>query len=116
MSDKPDLMNIIEAAMNTCHAEGDYDPENDYIKDPLCRRVYHALGQSAAEITRLRDAVRVLGAELTCIRRSWKGESEDGGLTWFNVDDSEVEEYGKLSDATDRNPIAAAAVRGEVKE
>jgi hypothetical protein len=106
MSDKPDLLNIIEAAMNTCHAEGDYDPENDYIKDPLCRRVYHALGQSAAEIARLREAVRVLGAVVSDVIQ------ED--LSW-----SAAEERKSFSDlipeSVRNNPIAAAAVRGEVK-
>ncbi len=84
----------------------------DKMRIEHCVRACTGMPDPQVEIAALREAVRVLGAELACIRRSWKGESEDGGLTWFNVDDSEVEEYGKLSDATDRNPIAAAAVKG----
>ncbi len=103
MNDKPDLLNIIEAAMNTCHAEGDYDPENDYIKDPLCRRVYHALGQSAAEITRLREAVRVLAHDKV------NGVPDMIGA---DVVSNRIA-YDAVNKALS-NPIAAA-VRGEVK-
>jgi hypothetical protein len=143
VNDKPDLLNIIEAAMNTCHAEGDYDPENDYIKDPLCRRVYHALGQSAAEITRLRDAVRVLGADLLvcrkiaafpikyhvylngvkcgCCGQMTHGvyEDDEGRIDHSKVYHSTnclVTERKKTFAAVESDPIAAAAVRGEVKE
>ena len=116
MSDKPDLMNIIEAAMNTCHAEGDYDPENDYIKDPLCRRVYHALGQSAAEITRLRDAVRVLGAEYQKIREhAWHGDFSNGVVSDSGVDEGDVRHVDYMDRSAkivESNPIAAAAVKG----
>ena len=63
------------------------------------------LGESIDRLVAERDAIRadcrVLAAEIRCIRRAWKGEHEDGGLTWFNVENSEIEEYGNLVDATD---------------
>jgi hypothetical protein len=57
MADKPDILTIIAAAMGACATEGEYDPTDDYIKDPFCRRVHAVLGQAAAEIDRLRAAL-----------------------------------------------------------
>ncbi len=60
-----------------------------------------------AEIIRLRADAATMAEELAFIRKSWKGEHEDGGLAWWNTNHSEVEEYGKLSDATDASGALA---------
>ena len=62
------------------------------------------------EFAKLREAVRVLGAELFKSER-WKYAEMGGSLRRFDEDP-----VACTDESIRNNPIAAAAVRGEVKE
>lgn len=50
-----DIVPILGALCSSCIDEGDYDPAEDYIKDPFCRRVNAAAGQAIETIQEMRD-------------------------------------------------------------
>lgn len=52
--------------------EGDYDPENDLVRDPFCRRVIDGINAAIAEVSRLSAMVYETGP----------GEFSPDGWTW----------------------------------
>ena len=59
------------ALISSCIDEGDYDPAEDYIKDPFCRRTMHTASLAINEIDTLRARVDELEAD----RDRWKTEA-----------------------------------------
>lgn len=51
---------LIAALGNLCSqaiTEGDYDPENDIIRDPFCRNVNEVAGLTISELETLREVL-----------------------------------------------------------
>lgn len=63
MSPKADIHNQLQALISSCIDEGDYDPAEDYVKDPFCRRTLHTASLAIEEIDTLRARVAELEAE-----------------------------------------------------
>ena len=57
MSPKADIHNQLQALISSCIDEGDYDPAEDYVKDPFCRRTLHTASLAIEEIDALRARV-----------------------------------------------------------
>ena len=49
-----DIHSQLQALISSCIDEGDYDPAEDYIKDPFCRRTMHTASLAINEIDTLR--------------------------------------------------------------
>jgi len=58
-----DIHSQLQALISSCIDEGDYDPAEDYIKDPFCRRTMHTASLAINEIDTLRARVEELEAE-----------------------------------------------------
>lgn len=62
---------LIAALGNLCSqamTDGDYDPENDTIRDPFCSNVNEVAGLTISELEKLRDVISTL-----CV---WTGRPE----------------------------------------
>ena len=55
-----DIHSQLQALISSCIDEGDYDPAEDYIKDPFCRRTMHTASLAINEIDTLRARVAEL--------------------------------------------------------
>ncbi len=104
----------IVACVNACTGMADPQAEiamlRNYVGNNYLRSDYQNADQMRSEIAMLREAVRVLGAELFKSER-WKYAEMGGSLRRFDEDP-----VACTDESIRNNPIAAAAVRGEVKE
>ena len=70
--DTVSLLQNLGALIADATNEGDYDPENDLVRDPFCRRVIDGLNAAIIEIERLSAMVYETGP----------GEFSPDGWTW----------------------------------
>lgn len=74
MSDKADVHSQLLALISSCIDEGDYDPAEDYIKDPFCRRTMHTASLAINEIDTLRARVAELEAAAAHLANGWTAQ------------------------------------------
>lgn len=68
-----DIHSQLQALISSCIDEGDYDPAEDYIKDPFCRRTMHTASLAINEIDTLRARVAELeAAESALVRHGFR--------------------------------------------
>lgn len=94
-----DIVPILGALCSSCIDEGDYDPAEDYIKDPFCRRVNAAAGQAIETIQEMRDLLEEAAAEITRLREELE-KAQSWSRLWYET----AMEYYPPNWATDGTP------------